>query len=57
VCYPVTIWPQMIRRIQSGRFPVERLISKRVPLSRAVEDGFAPLLDRQTPALKILVEP
>ena len=56
VCYPVTIWPQMIRLIQSGRFPVERLVSKRVPLSRAVEDGFAPLLDKGTPALKILVE-
>lgn len=56
VCYPVTIWPQMIRLIQSGRFPAERLVSKRVSLSRAVEDGFAPLMDKGTSALKILVE-
>lgn len=56
VCYPVTIWPRMIALIQSGRFPVERLVSRRVPLSGAVEEGFVPLLDKQTPALKILVE-
>ena len=55
VCYPVTIWPLMIGLIQSGRFPIERLVTKRVPLAQAVEDGFAPLLDKQTPSLKILV--
>ena len=56
VCYPVTIWPRMIRLIQSGRFPVERLVSTRVPLESAVQDGFAPLLGGKTAALKILIE-
>ncbi len=55
VCYPVTIWPRMIALIASRRFPVERLVTKQVPLAQAVADGFAPLLDPKTPALKILV--
>lgn len=55
VCYPVTIWPRMIALIASGRFPVERLVTKQVPLAQAIADGFAPLLDPKTPALKILV--
>lgn len=56
VCYPVTIWPRIMGLIRSGRFPIERLVSRRVPLARAVQDGFIPLLDRQTPAIKIVVE-
>lgn len=55
VCYPVTIWPRIMGLIRSGRFPIERLVSRRVPLARAVEDGFVPLLDRQTPAIKVVV--
>lgn len=55
VCYPVTIWPRIMCLIRSGRFPIERLVSSRVPLARAVQDGFVPLLDRQTPAIKIVV--
>ena len=55
VCYPVTVWPRMIALIASGRFPVERLVTKQVPLAQAIADGFAPLLDPKTPALKILV--
>ena len=56
VCYPTTIWPQIIALIQSGRFPVERVVTARVPLARAVEDGFAPLLDKGTAALKVMLE-
>ena len=56
VCYPVTIWPRIIGLIRSGRFPIQRLVSKRVSLARAVEDGFKPLLDRQNSAIKIVVE-
>ncbi len=55
VCYPVTIWPRIIALIASGRFPVERLVTGRVPLARVVAEGFAPLLDPKTPALKTLV--
>ena len=55
VCYPVTIWPRMIALIASGRFPVERLVTRQVPLAGAVEQGFASLLRPGTPALKVLV--
>ncbi len=55
VCYPVTIWPRMIALIASGRFPVERLVTGHVPLSNAVTNGFVPLLERETSALKLLV--
>lgn len=56
VCYPVTIWPRIIALVQTGRFPIERLISRQVPLTRAVQEGFGPLLDKATPSLKVLVK-
>ena len=56
ICYPVTIWPRVIALIRSGMFPVERLITKRIPLDDALKEGFLPLTEKGTAALKILVE-
>jgi Zn-dependent alcohol dehydrogenase len=46
----------VIGLVRSGRFPVERLVSKRVRLEADVQDGFLPLTRGDTAALKILVE-
>ena len=43
-CYPVTSWPRVISMIESGRLPVERIITGRIALDELVSHGFEALL-------------
>jgi (R,R)-butanediol dehydrogenase/meso-butanediol dehydrogenase/diacetyl reductase len=55
VCYPVTIWPRAMRLIQTGRFPVETVVTRRIALEEIVQGGFERLLNKDCSELKILV--
>jgi (R,R)-butanediol dehydrogenase/meso-butanediol dehydrogenase/diacetyl reductase len=54
-CYPVQIWPRIARLIASGAFPVEKVITARIPAEDVVAKGFEALLDPAGTQLKILV--
>jgi len=55
-CYPVEIWPRIIRMIDAGLLPVERVITGRIAADDIVSDGFEALLEPAGRHLKILVE-
>lgn len=54
-CYPVQAWPRVARLTATGRFPIEKVISKRTSIDRVVADGFDPLIDPAGNELKVLV--
>jgi (R,R)-butanediol dehydrogenase / meso-butanediol dehydrogenase / diacetyl reductase len=56
-CFPIHSWPEIIGLIDAGKLPVEKLISRRVTLDRAVPDAFEVLTSRENDCLKILVSP
>jgi (R,R)-butanediol dehydrogenase/meso-butanediol dehydrogenase/diacetyl reductase len=56
-CYSVNEWPRIMRQVAGGRFPVERVISRQIPLERTVGEGFEELLDPEGDQIKVLVQP
>jgi threonine dehydrogenase-like Zn-dependent dehydrogenase len=52
----ITLGPRLAGLIDSGQFPVERIITGRVSLATAVERGFEVLTRPGTDHLKILVD-
>lgn len=54
-CYPVTMWPRVIGLIQSGKLPVEKIVTGRVTPDHVVDQGFRTLLDPRGDQMKILV--
>jgi len=54
-CYPTQIWPRIGRMIESGQFPVEKVITSRINAEDVVDKGFEALLDPAGEHLKILV--
>jgi (R,R)-butanediol dehydrogenase / meso-butanediol dehydrogenase / diacetyl reductase len=55
-CYRVYDWQRIGALIQSGAFPVERVISARIGMDETVPAGFDVLIDPEGSAVKILVE-
>jgi (R,R)-butanediol dehydrogenase/meso-butanediol dehydrogenase/diacetyl reductase len=55
--YSVHEWPRITSQIASGKFPVERVVSRHIPLEGTVSDGFEALVDPAGDHIKILVEP
>jgi (R,R)-butanediol dehydrogenase / meso-butanediol dehydrogenase / diacetyl reductase len=55
-CYRVYDWQRIAALIQSGAFPVERVISARIGMDDTVPGGFEVLIDPEGSAVKILVE-
>jgi (R,R)-butanediol dehydrogenase/meso-butanediol dehydrogenase/diacetyl reductase len=55
--YSVHDWPRVTSQVASGAFPVERVVSDKVPLDAAVSKGFDVLTDPDGDQVKILVEP
>lgn len=56
-CYRLTDWPRVIRLIASGKYPVDRVVTARIPLADVVQQGFDALVDPRGTQLKILVAP
>jgi (R,R)-butanediol dehydrogenase/meso-butanediol dehydrogenase/diacetyl reductase len=54
-CYPVTMWPRVVALIESGKLPVERIITSRIKADDVVEKGFKRLLDPSGDQMKVLV--
>lgn len=54
--YSVHDWTRIAAQIDSGAFPVERVVTSTISLPEIVEQGFARLLDPDGDQVKILVE-
>jgi len=54
-CYRVYDWQRIAALIQSGAFPVERVITSQIEMDATVQEGFDVLIDPAGSALKILV--
>jgi (R,R)-butanediol dehydrogenase/meso-butanediol dehydrogenase/diacetyl reductase len=54
-CYPVQIWPRIIRMIEAGILPLEKVVTANIAADDVVEKGFEALLDKAGRHLKILV--
>ncbi len=54
-CYPITIWPRVISLIESGKLPVEKIVTARIAADDIVDKGFRSLLDPSGEQMKILV--
>jgi (R,R)-butanediol dehydrogenase/meso-butanediol dehydrogenase/diacetyl reductase len=56
-CYLITDWPRIIRLIASGKYPVEKIVTARIPLEEVVPRGFDILIDPRGDELKVLASP
>lgn len=54
-CYPVQIWPRIIRMVEAGILPLEKVVTANIAAEEVVEKGFEALLDKAGKHLKILV--
>jgi (R,R)-butanediol dehydrogenase / meso-butanediol dehydrogenase / diacetyl reductase len=55
-CFKITDWPRMIALVSRGSFPVQKVITSRIPLDQVVSRGFDALIDPAADQLKILVD-
>jgi (R,R)-butanediol dehydrogenase/meso-butanediol dehydrogenase/diacetyl reductase len=54
-CYPVQCWPRIIRMVESGNFPIEKIVTANINADHVVKQGFDALLDKSVNHMKILV--
>ncbi len=54
-CYPVQCWPRIIRMVESGSFPIEKIVTGNIKADDVVKLGFDALLDKSVNHMKILV--
>jgi (R,R)-butanediol dehydrogenase/meso-butanediol dehydrogenase/diacetyl reductase len=54
-CYPVQSWPRIIRMVEAGLLPVEKICTAQISADDVVAKGFEALLDRSVNHMKILV--
>jgi (R,R)-butanediol dehydrogenase / meso-butanediol dehydrogenase / diacetyl reductase len=55
-CYPVFDFPRIVDLIARGRYPVEQVVTGRVPMADIVEKGFETLLSPTGDQVKILIK-
>jgi (R,R)-butanediol dehydrogenase/meso-butanediol dehydrogenase/diacetyl reductase len=55
-CYPVQIWPRIIRMVEADILPLEKVVTAEIAAEDVVEKGFEALLDKAGKHLKILVK-
>ena len=55
-CYYITMWPRIIAMVQSGIFPIERIITAQIKAEDVVEQGFKTLLDPSGKQMKVMVK-
>jgi (R,R)-butanediol dehydrogenase/meso-butanediol dehydrogenase/diacetyl reductase len=55
-CYPVFDFPRIVDLIGRGRYPVEQVVTGRVPMADIVEKGFETLLSPTGDQVKVLIE-
>ena len=54
-CYPVQCWPRIIRMVEAGNFPIEKIVTANISADNVVKQGFDALLDKSVNHMKILV--
>jgi (R,R)-butanediol dehydrogenase/meso-butanediol dehydrogenase/diacetyl reductase len=54
-CYPVQSWPRIIRMVEAGLLPVEKICTAQISADDVVAKGFEALLDKSVNHMKILV--
>lgn len=54
--YSVHDWPRISAQVESGSFPVERVVTSTIGLEEIVELGFEPLADPASDEIKVLVQ-
>lgn len=54
-CYPVQCWPRIIRMVEAGLLPVEKICTAQIGAEDVVAKGFEALLDKSVNHMKILV--
>jgi (R,R)-butanediol dehydrogenase / meso-butanediol dehydrogenase / diacetyl reductase len=54
-CYPVQCWPRIIRMVEAGTFPIEKIVTANIKSDDVVKQGFDALLDKSVNHMKILV--
>ena len=54
-CYPVQCWPRIIRMVEAGNFPIEKIVTANINADHVVKQGFDALLDKSVNHMKILV--
>jgi (R,R)-butanediol dehydrogenase/meso-butanediol dehydrogenase/diacetyl reductase len=54
-CFNVNMWPRIIGMIESGRYPIERIVTSQIKAEDVVDKGFKPLLDPSGSEMKVLV--
>jgi (R,R)-butanediol dehydrogenase / meso-butanediol dehydrogenase / diacetyl reductase len=54
-CYPTQSWPRIAAMIESGSFPVEKIVTSQISLDDVVDKGFEALLDPTGNQMKVLV--
>jgi (R,R)-butanediol dehydrogenase/meso-butanediol dehydrogenase/diacetyl reductase len=54
-CYPVQCWPRIIRMVEAGILPVEKICTAQIGADEVVSKGFEALLDKSVNHMKILV--
>ena len=55
-CWPARDFGKVVSLVSAGRYPVERVVSRRIALNDIVEDGFENLLAPTTTDMKVLVD-
>jgi (R,R)-butanediol dehydrogenase / meso-butanediol dehydrogenase / diacetyl reductase len=55
-CFKITDWPRIIALVSRGTFPVQKVITSRIPLDKVVDQGFDALIDPAADQLKVLVD-
>jgi (R,R)-butanediol dehydrogenase/meso-butanediol dehydrogenase/diacetyl reductase len=51
----VQCWPRIIRMVESGSFPIEKIVTANINADDVVKKGFDALLDKSVNHMKILV--
>ena len=54
-CYPVQSWPRVIRMVEAGLLPVEKICTAQIGSDDVVKKGFDALIDKSVNHMKILV--
>jgi len=54
-CYPVQCWPRIIRMVEAGLLPIEKIVTANIAADHVVNKGFDALLDKSVNHMKILV--
>ncbi len=54
-CYPVQCWPRIIRMVEAGLLPIEKIVTANISADNVVSQGFDALLDKSVNHMKILV--